>query len=145
MLDLTSVFASFPVLETERLILRASTSADAPDIFLFMSDPRAMRYLLRPLMASVDEALQRVQMFQTLFREQTAVPWVVESRAAGRVIGTCVIQNLVRAHHRAEIGYMLSPEWWGRGLGMEAVSAELDYAFTQMGMHSLEAHTDPDN
>ena len=145
MLDLTNVFASFPVLETERLILRTSTPADALDIFHFMSDLRAMKYLVRPLMASVDEALQRIQMFQTLFREQNAVPWVVEGRAADKVIGTCVIQNLVRLHHRAEIGYMLSPEWWGQGLATEAVTAVLNFAFAQMGMHSLEARTDPDN
>ena len=44
MLDLTAAFAAFPVLETERFLLRAVTSDDVADIFRIMSDPRVTRY-----------------------------------------------------------------------------------------------------
>jgi len=39
MLDLTTAFATFPILETERLILRAVTPADTEDLFRIRADP----------------------------------------------------------------------------------------------------------
>jgi ribosomal-protein-alanine N-acetyltransferase len=48
-------------------------------------------------------------------------------------------------HSRAEIGYELAPEWWGRGAMTEALGAALRFGFTSMGLHSVEAHIHPDN
>jgi ribosomal-protein-alanine N-acetyltransferase len=75
MLDLTAAFAAFPVLETERFLLRAVTHDDVADIFRVMSDPRVTRYFSVLSMAAPDQAQQRVQAIQTAFREQTGVRW----------------------------------------------------------------------
>jgi RimJ/RimL family protein N-acetyltransferase len=75
MLDLTAAFATFPVLETERFLLRAVTRDDVADIFRVMSDPRVTRYFGVLPMAALDQAQQRVQAIQTAFREQTGVRW----------------------------------------------------------------------
>ena len=145
MLDLTNVFANFPVLETERCILRAATLDDAAGLFHIMSDPLVTRYLGRQPMASLDEAVQRVQAFHTAFQDQTSIPWAITRRGSGQVIGTCVFWNLIKPHFRAEIGYSLAPEWWGQGVMIEAVTAELTFGFTSMGLHSVEARTSPAN
>ncbi len=73
MLDLTSVFATFPVLETERLLLRAVTPDDTADIFRIMSDPRVMRYFGKAPMASLDQAARRADGFRADFEAQTGV------------------------------------------------------------------------
>lgn len=145
MLDLTDVFDTFPVLETERCTLRAVTHDDAPDIFHIMSDARVTRYIGQQPMDSPEKAVERVRMFQKLFDEQTAIPWAVASREHGQLIGTCVFWNIDRPNFRAEIGYILSPQWWGKGLMAEAVTAALIFGFTTMGLHSVEAQMDPEN
>jgi ribosomal-protein-alanine N-acetyltransferase len=143
--DLTAVFAAFPILETERCILRASTPEDAPDLFRIMSDVRVTRYIGQQPMDLLDKAVARVQMFHNIFAEQTALPWVVASRTNEQMIGTCAIWNIDRPNHRAEIGYVLAPEWWGKGLTTEAVAAAVTFGFTNMGLHRIEAETDPEN
>jgi len=145
MLDLTHVFAIFPMLETERYVLRAVTPEDAADIFHIRSDPRVTRYLAQQPMASLDEAVQRVEALRATFQEQTGIPWAIASRAHGQLIGTCVFWHLNRPHFRAEIGYELAPEWWGQGVMTEAVAAVLTFGFTLMGLHSVEAQMDPAN
>ena len=145
MLDLTNAFASFPVLETERLVLRATTAADAADMFRIMSDPLVTRYFGALPMASVDEAAQRVEELTIAFREQTGVRWAITARAAGRLIGTCGLWRLIKPHFRAEIGYELAPEWWSQGIMTEAVGAILSFGFTSMGLHSVEAQIHPAN
>lgn len=145
MLDLTTAFSTFPVLETERLTLRAVTLADAPDIFRYMSDPRVIRYFGMLPMASIEEAVQRVDSIQTSFQDHTGIRWGITHRESGQFAGTCGFWRLIESHARAEIGYDLAPEWWGQGVMPEAVAATLTFGFTMMGLHSVEAHIHPAN
>jgi [ribosomal protein S5]-alanine N-acetyltransferase len=50
-----------------------------------------------------------------------------------------------KEHYRAEIGYALHPEHQGIGLMQEALNAVLDYGFTVMNLHSVEANVNPNN
>jgi [ribosomal protein S5]-alanine N-acetyltransferase len=145
MLDLTAAFASFPVLETERFLLRAATFNDVADMFRVMSDPQVTRYFGMPPMATLAEARERVQMIQTAFQEQNGVRWVIADRASGQLIGTCGFWRLIKPHDRAEIGYELAQEWWGQGVMTEALAAMLQFGFTRMGLHSVEAQIHPAN
>jgi [ribosomal protein S5]-alanine N-acetyltransferase len=145
MLDLTSAFATFPVIETERFILRAPTLEDVPDIFRIMSDPNVTRYFGALPMVAPIEAEQRVERIQTAFQEHSGVRWAIADRANGQLIGTSGFWRLIKPHYRAEIGYELAPEWWGRGVMTEAVGAMLGFGFGHMGLHSVEAHIHPDN
>lgn len=145
MLDLTAAFATFPVLETERLLLRAVTPADAPEMFRLLSDRRVTRYFGQPPMTALDQATERVRRMQSSFQERTGVRWVITSRTDGRFMGACGFWRLLPAHFRAEIGYELAPEWWGHGVMPEAVAAILTFGFTRMGLHSVEAQIHPDN
>lgn len=145
MLDLTSVFADFPVLETERFILRAAQPEDAEDIFRIMSNPAVTRYFGRKPMTDYAEAVERVEVFQSCFAERIGIRWVIAPRDSGRMIGSCGFWRLLPQHHRAEIGYELAPEWWSSGVMTEAVGAILGFGFTRMGLHSVEANIHPDN
>ncbi len=145
MLDLTAAFASFPVLETERFLLRAVTLDDVADMFRVMSDPQVTRYFGALPMATPAEAQERVQMIQTAFQKQDGVRWVIADRASGQLIGTGGFWRLLKSHDRAEIGYELAPEWWGQGVMTEALAAMLQFGFTRMGLHSVEAQIHPAN
>jgi ribosomal-protein-alanine N-acetyltransferase len=145
MLDLTAAFATFPVLETERFVLRAPTLDDADDMFRIMSDVRVTRYFgALPMVARV-EAEQRVERIHTAFQEHNGIRWAIADRASGQLVGTAGFWRLIKPHFRAEIGYELAPEWWGKGVMTEALSAMLAFGFTRMGLHSVEAHIHPDN
>jgi [ribosomal protein S5]-alanine N-acetyltransferase len=145
MLDLTTAFATFPVLETERFVLRAVTLDDVGDIFRIMSDPRVKRYFGSLPMAAPEEAEQRVQRIHTAFQEHSGIRWAIADRANGQLIGTAGFWRLLKPHFRAEVGYELAPEWWGQGAMTEALGALLGFAFTSMGLHSVEAQIHPDN
>jgi ribosomal-protein-alanine N-acetyltransferase len=50
-----------------------------------------------------------------------------------------------KENHRAEIGYLLDPEYQGRGLAAEALHAVLIYGFKELKFHAVEANVDPMN
>jgi [ribosomal protein S5]-alanine N-acetyltransferase len=145
MLDVTTAFATFPELETERLVLRALAVDDASAIYRIMADPSAMRYFGRAPMTSLDQAVQRIRDTEKAFEEHEGVRWAITLRGHSQLIGTCGFWRLMKDHHRAEIGYELAPEFWGRGIMPEAVGAALGFGFATLGLHSVEAHIHPDN
>ena len=46
---------------------------------------------------------------------------------------------------RAELGYMILPEFQGNGITTEAIRATVNYGFDVMNLHSIEAVIDPEN
>ncbi|MBI5668736.1 MAG: GNAT family N-acetyltransferase [Chloroflexi bacterium] len=145
MLDLSPVFATFPLLETERFRLRQITPDDAADIFHILSSPQVHQHLGRQPMTSMEEAERRVQAYRATFDRHEGIPWAITRRGERPVIGTVVFWHLNPDHYRAELGYLLAPEWWGQGIATEAAQAVLAFGFTTMGLHSVEAQTAPEN
>src|SRR5688500_6364358 len=107
MLDVGPAFAAFPLLETERLILRQPAAGDAPDVFRIFGDPRVMRYIGKPTLQSLDEAAAKVQLYRQAFEERTGIRWAILRRVDGRYLGSCGFWRLFREHFRAEIGFEL--------------------------------------
>ncbi len=143
--ELKPVFDAFPVLETERCLLRAIQTEDASAILRLFGSPEVNRYLGRPPMASLEEATRRTEMFQRNFAEQSGLVWAITLRDQSELIGNVLLWNLSKPHFRAELGYSLMPEWWGHGVITEVVTAVIGFAFNAMGLHSLQAVIDPNN
>ncbi|MNX87160.1 ribosomal-protein-L7/L12-serine acetyltransferase [compost metagenome] len=49
------------------------------------------------------------------------------------------------ANHRAEIGYMLHPDYWRQGILSEGLVAAIDFGFNTVGFHSIFANINPGN
>lgn len=139
------VFDIFPVLETERLVLRAFQEHDAEDMFRIYSDKEAMRFWGSPPMTAIDEARQKIDRILDDFRAHQGIRWAFSLKGQQRMIGSGGFWRLMKQHKRAEIGYELAPEYWGQGLVPEAFTAILTFGFEQLGLHSVEAQIDPAN
>lgn len=86
----------------------------------------------------VAESLER-------YEEGLQVPCVVLDDD-GEVVGRINLNNVVRgAFQSASVGYWVAEEATGRGLATSAVAEMVQVAFTQQGLHRLEAGTVPDN
>jgi ribosomal-protein-alanine N-acetyltransferase len=140
-----SAFDSFPVLETERLILREIRPDDVEDVFRIYSDPQVIRYWGSAPLIAIDEARLKIQSTAEAFQAREGIRWAFTRKGEDRLIGSGGHWRLLKQHQRSEIGYELAPEHWGQGLVAEAFGAILRFGFERMGLHSVEAHIDPAN
>ena len=146
--DITATLATlpaFPRLQGKHVYLRAPTPDDADALFALFADPEVMRYWSRPPMTARAEAEGLIGEILDGFAQRTILNWMVESRQDGALIGTCALFRIDARHRRAEIGYSLRRDHWGRGLAAEAVSLLLDWSFRTLGLHRIEADIDPRN
>ena len=74
-----TVFDAFPVLETERLILREITPDDAEQILRIFADPRVIRYWGAAPMVSIEEAYGKIAGITAAFREKFGIRWAINA------------------------------------------------------------------
>lgn len=137
--------ARLPTLSTPRLALRALSESDVADVFSVFSDPVVMRYWDGSVMATQQDAMKYIEQIRQGFRRRELFQWGIADAANDTVIGTCTLIRWSPNHERCEIGFALRQTCWGKGLGFEAVTALIEFAFTTLELHRLEADVDPRN
>ncbi|MEJ9233016.1 GNAT family N-acetyltransferase [Peribacillus butanolivorans] len=129
----------FPILETERLILREITKEDAEGIFACFSNENVTRYYGHETLESIEEAEKFVDFFSNNYNEKRGIRWGIEKKETKGIIGTLGFNAWLPKHKRAEIGYEIHPEQWGKGYASEAVSRVLTYGFDVMNLTRIGA------
>ena len=134
-----------PVLAGDRVRLRAPCAGDADALLALFSDPAVMRYWSHPPLATRAEVEAKLARWADGFAARSGLSWTLTDARADVAIGSCSLFRIDPEHRRAEIGYALRRDRWGRGLAREACAALLDWAFGPLGLHRVEADVDPRN
>lgn len=139
-------FSPFPEIKTDRLLLRKMRDADVAEMFFLRTDERVMKYIDREKPESEEEALNFIRKINTSIENNECVLWAIAlEEEPDTLIGTIGFWRIIHQHYRAEIGYMLHPDLWGKGIMKEALLAAADFGFKTMKLHSIEAHINPEN
>lgn len=142
---LTINFNPFPDLETDRLLLRRVNAGDVKEILMLRSNPETMQYIPRPLLKTDEEALEHIAMIDQKIEANEGINWAITLKDSPKLIGIIGHYRIKPEHYRAEIGYMLLPDYHKRGIITEAVKAAVHYGFHDLKLHSIEAVIAPEN
>lgn len=140
-----SVFDPFPLLETKRLLLNNYNSADAKAIHDLRSRRQINQYLDRLPERSIEDTVKHIEMVKLSFFNKSGLNWVMIEKESKELIGYVGLWRIMKEHNRAEIGYVLKPEYWNNGFMTEAIQMVSQFAFKKLQLHSIEANVNPDN
>lgn len=133
-----------PRLETERLVLRPMSMADIEFVFRHFSSTETNQFSSYENLKSMQEAMELFKLFIEPGKPSSFRLGIV-LRKTGELVGTLGFYGLATRDRRAEIGYDLGKEHWGRGIMTEAVRALVKYGFEEIGLNRIEASVDPEN
>ncbi|MUK90760.1 GNAT family N-acetyltransferase [Ornithinibacillus sp. L9] len=136
---------TFPILKTERLVLRKIEESDAHSIMEYLSDEEVVQYYGLEPFETIQDALSEIAWYQKIWNEKTGVRWGITRRGENQVIGSCGFLNIAAQHFRAEIGYELHRHYWGQGIATEAIEAILRFGFEQLKFQRIQALIEPPN
>jgi [ribosomal protein S5]-alanine N-acetyltransferase len=143
---LQTKFQPFPELVTERLLLRQVHISDAPELFFLRSDKEVLKYIAREPAKSVEEVKTFIKTINQSIKQGEAVLWGIALRTnPAIIIGSIGFWRLQKENYRSEIGYVLHPHFWKKGIVKEAMQKVLEYGFEKIKLHSVEARIDPAN
>src|ERR1044072_9844373 len=124
-------FTPFPVLETERLILRRVTNDDEQEIFVMRNDPVLTQHTWVTA-ETVAEARAHIERIDSSIQNNEVILWGIVLKGEQKLAGTICYWNVAKEIDRAELGYGLLHEYMGKGIMQEALLKVLDYGFGQM-------------
>jgi ribosomal-protein-alanine N-acetyltransferase len=142
---LTINFHPFKNLETERLFLRRIDTIDVDAVLELRGNPQTMKYIPRPLAKTKEDALEHIAMINEKIDNNIAINWAITLKDNTQLIGIIGHYRIQTENYRAEIGYMILPQYHGKGIAAEAIKAVVEYGFEEMQLHSIEAIIDPEN
>ena len=133
--------AQYPIVETDRLLLRPVTLDDAEAMFAYASDKDNTRYTF-PTNQSLEETKNNIAQF---YLANPLGRWGIELKCNGKFIGTIDLHKIDPVLKKAAIGYIINKKYWNQGLTTEANRAVIKLVFEKIGMNKLVALHDKDN
>lgn len=121
-------------LETERLILRTWNFEDAEDMFAYASTPKVGPMAGWKPHENLEETRGVIEMILT----EDEV-WALELKENHKVIGSLGLHKSKKAglEYDRELGYVLSEDYWGQGLAVEAAKRSIQFAFEELQIDTL--------
>ncbi len=143
------MFLNFPILETERLVLRLATRQDAESILEYYSVNKEFLTPLEPARINGFYTLSfwQDQIEKALIEfnyEQSVKLCVFKKSDPDRVIGKVNFHQMLRGvSHSCVLGYSLAEQEQGNGYMTEALQTGIHYMFTQQDLHRIMANYMP--
>ena len=126
-------------IETERLVLRVRSVPDVVDIFDYASRPEVSYPAGFPPVKTLEDEIYYLEHILPERNEKNnlSAGYGIVVKGTDKVIGSV---DFPRRHEDnvLEIGYILHPDFWGRGYVPEAARALIDLAFKELNLHKIE-------
>jgi [ribosomal protein S5]-alanine N-acetyltransferase len=137
--------AALESIESVRTRLRIVERSDLPDLMLVNGDDEVTRFLPYATWKTPDDADAWYERVTGIQASGTALQFVLVEKTTGRAVGTALLFRYDEGSNRAELGYVLGRQHWGKGLMLEALHALVGHAFEVLGIRRLEAEVNPAN
>ena len=129
-----------PILRTQRLVLRPFVLDDALAVEVLAGAREVADTTLHiPHPYPAGGAEQWIATHPVAWDTGTGVTYAVTDAGTGVLMGAVGL-TITPAHARAELGYWLGVPYWNRGYSTEAANAIVDFGFTRLGLHRIQAH-----
>lgn len=134
----------FPILKTERLLLRQFVDNDLENVFKGLSHPDIIKYY-GVSYQTFEATKEQMSFFADLEKNETGIWWAVCSLDNQTFYGAGGLNSLNKEHKKAEIGFWLISNFWGGGIMKEAMPLICNYGFENLGLHRIEGFVESEN
>ena len=134
----------FPIIKTDRLLLRQFTESDLENVFKGLSHPDIIKYY-GVSFKTLEETQEQMNFFADLEKNETGIWWAICSLDNKTFYGAGGLNSLSKEHKKAEIGFWLLTDFWGRGIMAETIPLICKYGFDRLGLHRVEGFVETGN
>ena len=134
----------FPIIKTERLLLRQFADSDLENVFKGLSHPEVIKYY-GVSFQTLEATKEQMLFFADLEKNETGIWFAICSADNATFYGAGGLNNLSKEHKKAEIGFWLIPNFWGHGIMKEAMPLICNYGFENLDLNRIEGFVESEN
>jgi len=138
-------FKPFPILKTERLILKKLNHTHIQSLYDYQSNKSNFVHVDMPIYTSLTDASNYVKKMNEGVDSYKWIVWGICLKESETLIGTISIWNLDEKENIAELGYGLFPMFRNKGYMKETLKLIEQYAMFTMKLDCLQAYTSKSN
>ncbi len=106
-----------------------------------VADPVITRYTPKPEPYPAGEAAREIE--RAVSDREAGTAYCFAILADGEFSGVCKLKEVNTT--QGELGYWIALPFWGRGIATRGADLVLDFAFSNLGLHRVVAHTLKEN
>ena len=131
-------------IQSKRLLLRPFIESDIKSVFKGLSHPDIIKHY-GVSFKSLEATKEQMNWFANLEKERTGMWFAVCSQDNKIFYGAGGLNDISKEHKKAEIGFWLLTDFWGKGIMTEAMPLICNYGFNELGLHRIEGFVESDN
>ena len=131
-------------IQSNRLLLRPFIESDIEYVFKGLSHPDIIKHY-GVSFDSLEATKEQMTWFSHLEKGGTGMWFAVCSLDNKIFYGAGGLNDLSKEHRKAEIGFWLLTDFWGKGIMTEAMPLICNYGFHKLGLHRIEGFVESDN
>lgn len=123
-------------MESERIFLRPFVIGDVEEVFAVCRDFNVTKYLPLPYPYTLDMAKSWISSQEE--NKDKRLEFAVILKSNNKLIGSIGL-GIENTDRHGEVGYWISPDYWGKGYATEALKLLIDFAFKKLKFHKIYA------
>jgi len=136
-----SQFTSFPILTTNRLILRQLDARDSVPLFNYQKNKTNFPFVDMPVYTDLTQAESFIKVKNQGLQDKNYYYWAIADIETDKILGTICLWNIDKSKAKGELGYGLFPGNTGKGIMTEAVKRILAFGMQEVNLQIIEAYT----
>jgi [ribosomal protein S5]-alanine N-acetyltransferase len=144
-LDINEACVQHPQLETSRLLMRKVTFKDLKDMYAYTSSQEVTKYVPFPPHKTLEDTRKFIDYILEQYQINKKLLWGIQLKETQKFIGTIEFVTFESAHNKAEIAYVLSEDYWEKGIMSEAATEVIKFGFQTLNLTRIQARTFKEN
>ncbi|MFR8732958.1 MAG: GNAT family N-acetyltransferase [Clostridium perfringens] len=139
------VFLEFPIIETERFILKEIEEKHKNHFISLFSDEDIMKYSGTEVYDPEKQVEFYFKKVKLMYKEKKGIRWAIINKESEAFIGDIGLYNIDFYSNNTEIGYTIEKNFWGKGVASECIKAIENFAFEILDMNRIIDMIDSNN
>ena len=131
-------------MKTNRFHLKEIQPTDIQNIHKGLSDPVVTEYY-DVHFPTLEATQEQMDWYADLRKNETGIWWSVYSRDTNTFCGAGGYNSWDKSNQKAEIGFWLLPEYWGKGIMQEVMPCIFQAGFQELDLNRIEGFVLSDN
>ncbi|KKX56131.1 GNAT family N-acetyltransferase [Brevibacillus borstelensis] len=145
-MDMNAVFDEFPIIKSDRFILKKIDANHLEDVFEIYSNDKVFEYCGIIPKHNKETVKSMIGHFERDFNKKSRVKWGIFTHVeSDKLVGIIEAFDFNQKVNMVTIGYFLAEAHWGKGIATEAVKALVRFLFHEVNVNRIQAEVMPPN